>query len=138
MGWSVKVSRELSQTICKENTGSLRHSWLRTDNHSPGGRVKPPEATTSIPPRHWLQCQTDLAMSIPGQGHRIKLPFVLLLGPLRKSWVTLTHTLVHVVLWFSLDNLSFLLSCLRIVPPCFVQGQETSKDSFTRPSLTSD
>jgi hypothetical protein len=51
-----KVYREQRDNTVKENMGYLGQSWLRTDNHSPGGAVGSPEtATLTLPRRHWLQ-----------------------------------------------------------------------------------
>lgn len=72
--------RAKSDNVGKEDTGYLRHSLFRTDNHSPRGRAMSPETTTLTPTRHLPQHHTDLAKSVPGQGHRTKVPFVLFMG----------------------------------------------------------
>lgn len=82
--------RAKSDNVGKENTGYFSHSCLRTDDHSPGGRVGSPETTTLTPMRRrWLLCQTDLVKCFPGGGHRAKVPFVLSSGLWRQPWVVL-------------------------------------------------
>jgi DNA-binding transcriptional regulator LsrR (DeoR family) len=43
-------------------------------------------ANVMLPKKHWLQFQSNLAKSTHGQGHIIKVPFVISSRPLKKSW----------------------------------------------------
>lgn len=83
-----KGSRELNQMMLAKRI-HLRHRCPRADHHSPGGRAGSSESTILTPSRPWLQSQTGLVKSVPGQGQRTRGAFVLSSGPLRKSWVGL-------------------------------------------------
>lgn len=61
-----------------------KRTWDTSDTaalgltQSSGGRIGSSEAAILTLVRHWLQPQPGLAKSIPGQGRRTKVPFVLL------------------------------------------------------------
>lgn len=94
-GWWAKVSKDLSQTMMTKNTEYLQYSCLRTENHSLSAE-KAGFSGTKTPLRFRLQPQTGSCHACPREEHRISFPFVLSLGPLRKTWEGLIpHTVIH-------------------------------------------